>query len=126
PKRAHLRRRQHRAGADSSDQCWTGGNVEGRKSLDLARRQTRQSLWPAPDHVYDFTTNRGRMRSDVLVGGSSKRAVQFLSRRHRNLRRGNALSPESSGERCHGFPSWGGLGGVMGGVMVLRREKVGG
>jgi glucosamine-6-phosphate deaminase len=72
--------------AGAGHQRGTGRNLEGRQGVDLARRQSRQSIRPAADDMDDFQANRRRGGADVAVGRSSARAIQFFPRRHRLLR----------------------------------------
>ena len=88
---ADLRRRPGVAGASESRHRWTAGNLEGGESLDLARRQARQPLWPAADDADDRQTVRRLLRAHVVIGRPSQRAVQFLPPRDRHGGCGNAL-----------------------------------
>jgi hypothetical protein len=91
-RRAHERRRQHRDRADEGDHGRTGGNVESREGVDLARRPARQPLWTAPHRADDLERDCRDVGADVTARRTSERAVQLLPRRPRHLRRPDALT----------------------------------
>ena len=90
--RPHQRRRQHLAGAHAGRS--PSGPVETWKAEKV-------SIWHAGTHDNPFGQRltclmiakriAGHRRADVPAGRSSQRAVQLLPRRHRHLRRGDAL-----------------------------------
>ena len=73
------------AGADAGDDGGPGRNVEGREGVHLARRHARQPVRPAADDADDRQAGPGHRRADVAAGRPPERAVQLLSRRHRDV-----------------------------------------
>ncbi len=93
---------------------------KAQKRIDLACRQPRQPLRPAADDVDDFPADSRQCGADVAIGRSSERAVQFLSRRNRQLRRRDALRGVSNGNREEK--------GIWGqeGIRGMTNEEIGG
>ena len=83
--RPHQRRRKRRRRADQGHHGRTGRDVEGRQGLHLARRPPRQSIRATADGADDFEADRRHIGPDVAARRSSERAVQLLSRGHRDL-----------------------------------------